>query len=108
MRIDELRGSRAGELVKLDWSPVTLDAGGRTIGGVTYNVYRSASTPYFTPQTPYSAGLTSPTFTDPDGGVVGNAAQSTYYVVRAVSSGLVSDPSNYSGVFCFALVPGAP
>ena len=63
--------------------------------------------PSFAPGTPYKTGLTSPTFTDPDATVIGNTAHSTYYVVRAVYSGLLAAASDRVGVFSFGLVPGS-
>ncbi len=107
-RIADLRASKATGLLKLDWSAVTLDTGGHAIAGVTYNVYHAADAPYFTPGAVYATGLTSPTFTDPDAGVIGNMAQDTYYVVRAVYNGLLAGPSNRAGAFAFGLMPGGP
>jgi len=105
--VTEVRASRSGSNLRLDWTAVALDTDGNSIAGVSYNVYRAQDAPYFTPGTAYETGLTSPTFVDPDTGVIGNTAHSTYYVVRAVYSGLLAAPSNRVGAFTFPLVPGS-
>lgn len=92
--------------LRLDWTAVTFDAGGHTIAGVTYDVYRAQDDPYFEPVSAWVTSLADPNWTDPDTTVLTVPAHSTYYVVVAVYNGLSSGPSNRTGAFVFALTPG--
>jgi hypothetical protein len=103
--VTNLRASRADLLLQLDWDAVTQNEYGETITGVTYDVYRAADQPYFTPVTAHHSGITL--LTDTDSGVLGDVAHSYYYVVRAFKDGLASATSNRVGVFSFPLTPGS-
>lgn len=107
LAVVDLRGSEDGGLLRLDWSPVTLDTAGDSIAGVSYSVYRSASQPYFTADLAYKSELTEPKFQDPDPTVIDNLAAPHYYLVRAIHGVSISADSNRVGVFAFGLTPGA-
>jgi hypothetical protein len=86
---------------------VTSDIFDNAISGVTYNIYRAINSPYFAPSgAPYDT-TSSPPYTDPDTGVIGDPNNSYQYVVVAVdNSGHESDFSNRVGVFTFPVRPG--
>lgn len=106
--VTDLRGSIESGLLRLDWTAVTADTDGNSLTGVTYDVFRAADQPYFTPGAPYASGVTGITHTDPDTGVIGNTAHSHYYLVRAVHGNSTSADSNRVGAFAFGLTPGGP
>lgn len=106
--VADLRASRAGSSLRLDWTAVTKDVEGNNISGVTYNVYRAVDLPYFSVGVPYVSGIASATYTDPDPNVVGNVEHSYYYLVKAVYNGLTSSDSHRVGCFSFGLAPGSP
>jgi hypothetical protein len=105
--IADLTGSNTGSNCQLDWTPVTRDIYENTVSGVTYNIYRGANAPYFTPGgAPYDTA-SSPPYMDPDSSVIGDPNSSHYYVVTAVDrSGQESGISNRAGAFAFPVVPG--
>lgn len=94
--------------VKLEWTAVGSDTVGHTIGGVTYDVYRAADAPYFTPglASIYREDWPDAAFTDPDAIVLTAVGHGMYYVVVAVYNGLSSTASDRAGAFVFALTPG--
>lgn len=106
LAVVDLRGSEDGGLLRLDWSPVTVDTAGDSIAGVSYSVYRSAGQPYFTAGSAYKSELAEPKFQDPDPTVIDNIEASHYYLVRAVHGASLSADSNRVGVFAFGLTPG--
>ncbi len=94
--------------VRLEWTKVGSDTVGHTIAGVTYDVYREADAPYFTPglASVYREDWPDATLTDPDAAVLTATGHGMYYVVVAVYNGLPSTPSDHTGAFVFALTPG--
>lgn len=106
--VTDLRGSIKSGLLRLDWTAMTADTDGTSLSGATYDVFRAADQPYFTPGAAYASGVTGITHTDPDTGVIGNTAHSHYYLIRAVHGGLISTGSNRVGAFSFGLTPGSP
>ncbi len=108
LAVADLRAANDGGFLRLDWTAVTADVEGNSISGVTYNVYRAADAPYFSAGAPYASGISGATYADPDPNVIGNTAHSTYYLIRAVHSGLTSADSNRVGCFAFGLTPGTP
>ncbi|MCP4211879.1 MAG: hypothetical protein GY764_10435 [Halieaceae bacterium] len=75
------------------------------VGATEYNIYR-ATTPYFTPATPY-ATTTDTTWTDPDANALGDPAANYYYIVRVVNNCAESTGLQRLGEFDFTLVPGS-
>jgi hypothetical protein len=108
LAVVDLRGAKSGGFLRLDWTAVNQDIEGNSITGVTYNIYRAQDLPYFPPGPAYATGVATNSYTDPDGNVIGNTAHPTYYLIRAVQSGLTGENSYRIGCFAFSLTPGSP
>ncbi len=95
----------SGADANLTWSAVTLDVNGKAAVVDHYDVWRSATAPYFTPNTasdvPY-ANVLGTSFADLQ---ARGSAGSYYYAVTAVNTS-PSALSNRTGVFGYALTKG--
>ena len=91
--------AKSGSNVNLTWDAV--------IGATRYRVYRSTEA-YFVPSPSNAvATVTAPHYTDP--GRIGNPNVNYFYIVTALDAQeRESLPSNTTGEFDFALLPGAP
>ncbi len=75
-------------------------------GAATFNIYRAANDPYFTPETAYATSSGSP-WLDPDGAVMSNINANYSYLIRANNDCGESVNSQRLGEFDFALVAGS-
>jgi hypothetical protein len=102
--IADLTVSRSSNDLVLDWGAVTENFRGEAISGVTYNVYRAANDPYFTPgSTPYA--ITSDTVYTDTGAF--DAPDTYYYLVSAVDTLTIeSGMSDRMGKFMRTIEPG--
>lgn len=91
-----------GETIQPSGSSVQL---GWTSSAVSFNIYRAANDPYFTPGATYASG-TSP-WTDPDSNVLGNVVSNYTYLIRANSNCGESTNGRRLGEFDFPIVPGS-
>ena len=91
--------------MKLNWAAVTQDVSGKSAVVDHYDAWRSATAPYFTPNTasdvPY-ANVQDTSFTDV---AALSRAGSYYYSVTAVNTA-PSALSNRTGKFSFGLTKG--
>ncbi len=95
--------------MQLDWTAVAQDMRGQAIAGATYHVYRAGGSPYFLPAAgaePYAPDLPAPAFIDGDAGVLSEAGEGVYYLVKAAYAGALGEPSNRVAAFVFGLEPG--
>ena len=105
-------GISGGDGAQLSWQNVTQDGNGKSITVAKYHVYRD-TTPYLgenatrvdTVNGPFSGSVA---WTDANR--IGDAAVNYFYYVRSVvmdgQKEVLSEPSNPTGEFDFALVPG--
>jgi hypothetical protein len=107
-------GITGGNDVQLSWQHVTKDSTGKDITVAKYYTYRdttpykgTAATQADTVNGPFSAN-DPVTWTDADH--IGDAATNYFYYVRSVVMDgvreILSEPSNHTGEFDFALTPG--
>ncbi len=101
-----------GDDVQLSWQNVTQDSAGKSITVAKYHVYRD-TTPYMgdnATQVDTVNGPFSSTVTWTDADHIGDPATNYFYYVRSVvmdgQKEVVSEPSNHTGEFDFALTPG--
>jgi len=83
--IDDLRVSRSGVDIVLDWSAVTADVYGKPATIVNYEIFRGTAPDYTVAGLTKIGDCAAPCTTFPDPGAAGNAS-SQHYRVRAVGA----------------------
>jgi len=84
--VTDLTAALAGSIIRLNWSPVTVDQIGQPMVVDHYTVYRQTD-PYSVPATEDSLGGTAECFFEDAGAALKDPGTNHYYAVRAVSSG---------------------
>ncbi len=105
-------GITGGDDVQLSWQNVTQDSNGKNITVEKYHVYRD-TTPYLGENATQVDTVNGPfggAVTWTDANRIGDTAVNYFYYVRSVVMDgvreIISEPSNPTGEFDFALVPG--